>query len=113
MTEGTQTTTPETDLQNPEAPADDKKEKKKIKQSVEIKDVGPCKKHIRVLIERPEIDTSFEEKYKDLVGKPWVPGFRPGRRPNRRVRKADYRTGRQRHFCRIIQRYHFEHELRV
>jgi len=68
---------------NPEANAEapPAEEKKKLKQSVDIKDVGPCKKHIKVTIQRDDIDASFEKKYKELVGDAWVPGFRPGKAP--------------------------------
>jgi trigger factor len=79
----TDTTTPETPVETPneEANGEEKKEKKKLKQTVKIKDVGPCKKHITVTVERADIDTSFEDKYKELVGESWVPGFRPGKAP--------------------------------
>jgi len=63
----------------------DKKEKEKLTQKVEIKDVGPCKKHITVTIEREDVDKRLEEKYKELVGESWVPGFRPGKAPKQIV----------------------------
>ena len=56
-------------------------EKKKIHQTVDIKDVGPCKKHIKVTVHRADIDASFEKKFKELVGDSWIPGFRPGKAP--------------------------------
>lgn len=56
-------------------------EKKKIKQQVEIKDIGPCKKHIKVTVERADIDASFDKKFKELMGDSWIPGFRPGKAP--------------------------------
>ena len=91
MTEGIETPpdTANPDLVNPEAPAGEAAEKKvektKLKQTVDIKDIGPCKKHITVTVERGDIDKSFEDKYKDLVGESWVPGFRPGKAPKRVV----------------------------
>src|ERR1051325_4768322 len=82
MSDGTETATPETEPINPEAAAEETKEEKpKIKQTVEIKDIGPCKKHIKVLIDRAALDDSFEKKYKELVGDSWIPGFRPGKAP--------------------------------
>src|ERR1700679_3352587 len=54
-------------------------EKKKIKQSVDIKDIGPCKKHITVTVDREAIDVILAKKYKELVGESWIPGFRPGK----------------------------------
>jgi trigger factor len=56
-------------------------EKKKIQQTVDIRDVGPCKKHIKVTVHRADIDASFEKKFKELVGDSWIPGFRPGKAP--------------------------------
>ena len=60
-------------------------EKKKVKQTVEIKDIGPCKKHIKVIVDRAGIDENLEKKYKELVGDSWIPGFRPGRAPRQIV----------------------------
>jgi trigger factor len=86
MTEDTQTTPeitePQTETPTPETSGEDKgKEKKKVKQTVDIKDSGPCRKHIKVTVERADIDASFEEKFRDLVSEAWVPGFRPGKAP--------------------------------
>jgi len=67
-----------TDLATTDTPAEPKT---KLQQTVEIKDTGPCKKHIKVIIERAAIDGIFEKKYKELVGESWVPGFRPGKAP--------------------------------
>ncbi len=53
----------------------------KIEQTVDITDSGPCKKHIKVTIARPDIDKRFDEQYKELVGDSQVPGFRPGKAP--------------------------------
>jgi trigger factor len=71
-------TTPDTEA-NPDAPPAE--EKKKLKQTVDIKDIGPCKKHITVTVNRDDIDASFQKKYKELVGDSWIPGFRPGKAP--------------------------------
>lgn len=85
MTDETDTATPETAIAT--EPAADtsasapKEEKKKVKQTVEIKDVGPCKKHIKVIVERADIDVIYEKKFKELVGESWIPGFRPGKAP--------------------------------
>jgi trigger factor len=86
MSEGTDIATPETVTEPTLEPTTDANpeggdEKKKIKQSVDIKDVGPCKKHITVTITREEIDANFEKKFKELVGDSWIPGFRPGKAP--------------------------------
>jgi trigger factor len=61
---------------------EDKEDKKeKINQTVDILDTGPCRKHIKVTISRPDIDKRFDEKYSELVGDSMVPGFRPGKAP--------------------------------
>src|SRR5262249_40581619 len=39
----------------------------KLPQSVEMKDVGPCKKHIKVTVERDAIDKRLNEKFSELV----------------------------------------------
>ena len=59
--------------------------KQKLTQQVEIRDVGPCKKHIKVSVDRADIDRQLEGKYKELVGDAWVPGFRPGKAPRQIV----------------------------
>ncbi len=50
----------------------------KLHQNVEIRDVGPCKKHIKVTVERQDIDARFGEKFSELVSDANVSGFRPG-----------------------------------
>src|SRR5262245_16055863 len=62
-------------------------EKKKLTQSVEIKDVGPCKKHIKVSIDRGDIDHLMDDKFKELMPEANVAGFRPGKAPRRLVVK--------------------------
>ena len=59
--------------------------KEKLNQTVDIKDAGPCKKHIKVTIDRGDIDRRVEERYKELVGDSWIPGFRPGKAPKQIV----------------------------
>src|ERR1017187_2369945 len=82
MTETVTEPTPVTEGASPE-PAQEKpaEEKKKIKQTVDIKDIGPCKKHIKVTVKGADIDKSFDKKFKELVGDSWIPGFRPGKAP--------------------------------
>ncbi len=59
----------------------------KLRQAVEIKDVGPCKKHIKVTVERQDIDARFGEKFSELTGGATVAGFRPGKAPRKIVEK--------------------------
>jgi trigger factor len=59
----------------------------KLKQQVEIKDIGPCKKHIKIAIDREMIEERIGEKVKDLVKDSQVQGFRPGKAPRKIVEK--------------------------
>lgn len=61
----------------------------KLEQQVEIKDVGPCKKHVKVTVDRKQIDEKFDEKYTELVfsDQPQVRGFRPGKAPRKIIEK--------------------------
>ncbi len=53
----------------------------KLHQTVELADIGPCKKHIKVTIDRADIDKKLDEKYSELVTDSNVAGFRPGKAP--------------------------------
>jgi trigger factor len=84
--------TPET----PEAPetgsvgvATPEGELPKLKQVIEIRDVGPCKKHVKVTVERPQIDERLDEKFTEIVrsDQPQVRGFRPGKAPRKLIEK--------------------------
>src|SRR4051812_28289800 len=59
----------------------------KLKQTVEITDVGPCKKHVKITVERDAIDERFEEKFDELLKERTaaVPGFRPGKAPRKYI----------------------------
>jgi trigger factor len=59
----------------------------KLTQTVEIRDVGPCKKHIKVTVDRKDIDGRFSEKISELVSDAAVSGFRPGKAPRRIVER--------------------------
>jgi trigger factor len=59
----------------------------KLHQSVEIRDVGPCKKHIKVTVERKDIDERFGEHFNKLVHDSNVAGFRPGKAPRKIVER--------------------------
>jgi trigger factor len=62
----------------------------KLHQQVEIRDVGPCKKHIKVTIERDDIDGRLNEKFNELVGgesPALIPGFRPGKAPRKLIER--------------------------
>jgi trigger factor len=61
----------------------------KLQQEVEFKDIGPCKKHIKVSVDRSAIDTRMEEQFKKLMKdqEVAVPGFRPGKAPRKIIEK--------------------------
>jgi trigger factor len=61
----------------------------KLPQTVEIKDAGPCKKHVKVTVDRSVIDSRFDEKYTDIVRSAdvQVPGFRPKKAPRKIIEK--------------------------
>jgi trigger factor len=60
---------------------------KKLTQSVEIKDIGPCKKHIKVTVDRGDLDGRMSEKFSELVPDANMAGFRPGKAPRKLVEK--------------------------
>jgi trigger factor len=61
----------------------------KLKQSVELRDVGPCKKHVKVTVDRELIDERLDEKFTEIVrsDQPQVRGFRPGKAPRKLIEK--------------------------
>lgn len=61
------------------------KKGQKLLQTVELKDIGPCKKHIKVIVDRKDIDEQLNKKYSELVKESAVPGFRPGKAPRKVV----------------------------
>lgn len=61
--------------------------KRKLELDVQIKDVGPCKKHLKVTVPRSEIERQFEDSLGTFQRDAHVPGFRPGRAPRQLVVK--------------------------
>ena len=61
--------------------------KRKLDLDVQISDVGPCKKHLKVAIARTEVERQFDESLGDMKREAAVPGFRPGRAPKTLVEK--------------------------
>jgi trigger factor len=55
----------------------------KLPQTVEIRDVGPCRKHIKVTVDRAAIDDRMKEKFNELSADAVVAGFRPGKAPRK------------------------------
>ena len=83
-------TTPETDGGVLVADDANLAEMKKLPQQVEISDAGPCRKHVKVTIERVAIDALIEEKFSDLMLKnpPQVSGFRHGKAPRKIIERT-------------------------
>ncbi len=67
--------------------ADDAEAKRKLELEVSITDAGPCKKHLKILIPRSEIDLQYEQSLESLRKDAAVPGFRPGRAPRQLIVK--------------------------
>jgi trigger factor len=65
----------------------DEEKAKKLKQTVEMQDVGPCKKHIKVTVDRDDINSRLDAKYSELVVDAAVPGFRPGKAPRKVIER--------------------------
>jgi trigger factor len=61
--------------------------KRKLDIVVDISDVGPCKKHLKISIPRTEIEHQYEESLETLRKESVVPGFRAGRAPRQLVVK--------------------------
>lgn len=61
--------------------------KQKLEMQVDISDVGPCKKHVKVSIPRNEIERQYKASLDDIGKDAAVPGFRPGRAPRQLVIK--------------------------
>ena len=62
-------------------------ERPKLTQTVDIQDVGPCKKHIKVSVDRTSIDERIDAKFKEIMPEANVHGFRPGKAPKALVRR--------------------------
>lgn len=67
--------------------AEGEKKPEKLKQDVDISDVGPCKKHIKVTVDRSSIDVLYNDKFSDLVKQAIVPGFRKGKAPRKIIER--------------------------
>lgn len=66
--------------QAPEGPS-------KLRQEVSIKDVGPCRKHITVTVDRGDIDARMSDHFSKLVKESAVTGFRPGKAPRKLIER--------------------------
>jgi trigger factor len=72
-------------------PAAEEEAPPKLQQQVEIRDIGPCKKHIKVSIARENIDSRLNEKFSEMMPEAAVPGYRPGKAPRKLIEKKFYK----------------------
>jgi len=56
--------------------------------NVTLEHLAPCKKLLRVEVDKSEVDTAFEEMTREFVKRARLPGFRPGKAPVHLVIKA-------------------------
>jgi trigger factor len=61
----------------------------KLTQAVDIRDAGPCRKHIKVTVERKDIDDRLNAKFSELALDQRTPqrGFRPGKTPRKLIER--------------------------
>ena len=77
---------------SPATPTDDgtsaaAEPKTRLDLDVQISDVGPCKKHLKVSIPRSDVEKEFNQSLGTMAREAVVPGFRPGRAPKQLVEK--------------------------
>jgi trigger factor len=91
MPEDTTSAVAEPETDTPDQNDEEQEQKpQRLSQEVEIKDAGPCRKHIKVSVSRTDVDARFKDKFKEQMGKVNVPGFRPGKTPRKLVEKLLY-----------------------
>ena len=61
--------------------------KVKLDLDVQITDVGPCKKHLKVSIPHADVEKQFKESVGSMAKEAVVPGFRPGHAPRQLVER--------------------------
>jgi trigger factor len=93
----------------------DEQEKYKLSLEVDIKTVGPCRKHVRVKIPRQDLDHFRDEAVKEVSDTAAVPGFRPGHVPakliERRFKKEIGDQVRQQVLLSSLQQMSEDHAL--
>ncbi|HEY2253620.1 MAG TPA: trigger factor [Planctomycetaceae bacterium] len=87
----------------------------KMSLAVDIQNAGPCKKHVRVVVPRSDLDYFQNDAIKELVSTAAVPGFRPGHVPRKlvekRFRKEVVDHVRQKVLMQSLQQLGEDHKL--
>ncbi|MGE3820098.1 MAG: trigger factor [Isosphaeraceae bacterium] len=78
---------PATAEENAAAEGETTPAKTRLALEVDVTDVGPCKKHIKVAIARADVDRQFDDSLKEMSREAFVPGFRQGHAPRQLVQK--------------------------
>jgi trigger factor len=78
-----------TAVSEPIVEEDGDKKPEKLQQTVDIKDLGPCKKHIKVAVAQVTLDGRRNEKFSEIARGTTnsIPGFRPGKAPRRLIER--------------------------
>jgi trigger factor len=78
---------PETEAEPSNGEEAEEEGKKRLHLSVDLQNVGPCRKRIKISIPPEDIKAHFHEQFTELVHNAEVPGFRPGHAPRRLIEK--------------------------
>ena len=70
-------------------PAEDAPQK--LRQEVTMTDIGPCKKHIRVVVNQEDIQGRMKDHFNKLALDSSLTGFRPGKAPRRLIEKRFFK----------------------
>lgn len=84
---GTATAEEHTHAHAPDHDHDHEHEPERLKQTVQISDVGPWKKHIKISIDGEMIQARLDEKYREMAKETDIPGFRKGKTPIKIMKK--------------------------
>lgn len=84
--------TPAATLDQPPATAAEGVEApKRLNQDVNLFEVGPWRKRIRVIIDRSDIDERINAQFRKMMPEIVVPGYRPGKAPRKLIEKRFFR----------------------
>lgn len=64
---------------------------KKLGQQVTMSEAGPCRKHVKVVIPRGDIEERINEKFSGMMTEAVVPGYRPGKAPRKLIERRFYK----------------------